>query len=774
MIIQSKLTLPRGLRKKRYVLKLLCLLVLLHGTEPCEDALAGTLKRGFAGGDTTYALATNAGWFYNWGLNRPGGDYDATFVPMFWGGVSQAGIDQVLGYGDVTHVLGFNEPERADQANLTVAQAISRWQTLEAGFAGTGTKLVSPAVSDNGDGQQWLSSFMSQADNLGLQVDAVAFHWYGVSNPNNPVGAANSLLSRVDSYHNTYNKPVWLTEFAIHDWGNNYTDEEIREANRVFLQTVIPGLESRSYVDGYSFYHWFSDAMVVEGSPLTPSTVGDVYIPTIQSGSTFDLDGQNQGDDRLYMKGGTLTNSGPEAIDAVRYLDVVSGANTLSGTSDWGIISPGKATIRSGATLRKIGTNEITISGVNISNEGTLSFISGTTALAKGTALVGTGKVSVGAAALVTLGSATDRQGVTLSQITELRGGTIFSNPILDGTHSLDNLATVYATSTFAGDGILVVNGPLVAPSSGLGGGIIKNGNGILLLNANNSYLGTTTINGGTLKLGTNGSISMSPSIEVMLPGILDTSAHVGGYDMDGQLLILEGQVAGSINAINGSTITSKGSNSQILQDLSVSDSAVRVGGVGFNEGEVSTLHIGGDYLQQADATLEFDLLDTSEYETLIITGSASLDGDLHVNAIPGFAPDFGESFTVLTANGGITGEFGTVNLPSLAAGKIFVTQYTDTAVTLAIAGSVADFDLDGDVDDADLTIWQQSYALTADGDADADGDTDGYDLMILQREFTGSLAPFTETSVVPEPATNISVCIAAGIFFMIGRTRES
>lgn len=33
-----------------------------------------------------------------------------------------------------------------------------------------------------------MADFMNQATTQGLQVDAVAFHWYGVSNPNDPTG----------------------------------------------------------------------------------------------------------------------------------------------------------------------------------------------------------------------------------------------------------------------------------------------------------------------------------------------------------------------------------------------------------------------------------------------------------------------------------------------------------------------------------------------------------------------------------------------------------
>ncbi len=113
-------------------------------------------KRGYADTGANYdrMQAINSGWYYRWSpdkanLSQP---FDAQFVPMIWGGyqANTATINKIKGYSDTEWVLGFNEPERPDQANMTVAQAISAWQTLSNGFAGSGIKLVSPAVADTG------------------------------------------------------------------------------------------------------------------------------------------------------------------------------------------------------------------------------------------------------------------------------------------------------------------------------------------------------------------------------------------------------------------------------------------------------------------------------------------------------------------------------------------------------------------------------------------------------------------------------------------------
>ncbi len=510
-------------------------------------------KRGWA--DTTPTVselgATNVGWFYRWGLNRPSGNYDANFVPMFWGGgsVTTQNINQVISDGNITHVLGFNEPESSSQANMSVATAITKWQTLQDGFSGTGINLVSPGVSDNAAGQQWLADFMTEVDNQGLQVDAVAFHWYGVDNPNNPVGAANQLLNRVDSYHNTYGRPIWLTEFAIHDWGNNYTDEEIRVANEIFLEHVIPGLESRSYVEKFAFYNWFSDSALIEGDPLAPTIVGDPYVGTIKNGDTFDINGISHGNDAFYLKGGEITNSGPAQADAMRFLDALEGTSQISGVADWHVGNQGWVRVRTGATLRKTGANQIRWNETNVTNDGEIHVSGGTLQLEQNTIFTGGGLLRLDAGGTLSLGTAVDRSGVGLNQNLELRGGTVRANVIADGSHVLSASATVYGTSVFSGDGVLFATGPLLAPAGGGGGGIIKEGTGTLYLTATNTYEGETVVKQGRLKLADTATLNNASLIRVQAGGTLDVTDFAAGYTLSGQNLKSAGQIDGSLHA---------------------------------------------------------------------------------------------------------------------------------------------------------------------------------------------------------------------------------
>ena len=246
-------------------------------------------KRGFADTGANYndLQATDAGWYYNWGTAPSSiGNYNANFYSMIWGSGQSA--DSTINYAlsvTSTYLLGFNEPERTDQANLTVAQGTAIWDRVYSDTVaynsahGTSIKLISPAVSDTGAGEAWLSSFMATE---GSKVDAVAFHWYDDDTTNGAQAAAD-FENKVQYYHNTYGKPVFITEFADHDWGGTLGTAAMIAANTQMINIVTPWLESQSYVAGYSWYNWFNDSALFNttGASLTPSSLGYTYVGAI-------------------------------------------------------------------------------------------------------------------------------------------------------------------------------------------------------------------------------------------------------------------------------------------------------------------------------------------------------------------------------------------------------------------------------------------------------------------------------------------------------------
>lgn len=581
-------------------------------------------KRGMAGGGVEFANALNSRWYYHWGNTPPAdvanGNFDGEYVPMIWSANTtnvQGRVDNILSYEEslnVEYVLGFNEPERPDQANMSVANAIAVWDIMDDQLSGAGLKLVSPAVSDNQDGRDWLADFMSQAATNNLQVDEVAFHWYGGVNPNNPTASANSFLGRVDSYHNTYGLPVWITEFAGLDFGDDsVTSPELIAANAAFLDVVIPGLESRSYVNRYSWWAYGQpdngeqdDSQVIKqiDGVWTPTVIGDQYLPSYASGETFNINGLDYGKDTIYLKGGTITNTGSTtaAIDSIH---AIEGTNTISGPADWTVGASEPIEIHAGATLLKNGNNSITYQGSTVNNRGLLHVSTGRLNLSAGAQIGGMGTFQVDGGAVLSLGAESDRAGVVISQSLDLHGATINTQPIADGTHVLSGDVTVHSTPTFSGEGLLIATGPLAAPAGGGGGGIIKDGAGMLLLNNTNTYEGTTVIKNGVLKLESAASIDTSPAIGVGPGGVLDVTAKTTGFLLDGQLMAIEGQVLGSVNATNGSTVSALGSGNSLVGNLTVSNATVSVGGPGFNETAPPTPTVSTGLQLNFDAALD-------------------------------------------------------------------------------------------------------------------------------------------------------------------------
>jgi hypothetical protein len=144
----------------------------------------------------------------------------------------------------IRYLLGFNEPDKTEQSNMTVDEAIERWPLLEE----VGVPLGSPAPANpTGD---WLQEFMQRAEAEGLRVDFVCVHWYGGTN-------VQGLLNKLEEVYNLYGKPIWITEFAPADWDANTPAENKHSPEEVltFMENALPELENLDYVDRYA---WFS------------------------------------------------------------------------------------------------------------------------------------------------------------------------------------------------------------------------------------------------------------------------------------------------------------------------------------------------------------------------------------------------------------------------------------------------------------------------------------------------------------------------------------
>lgn len=197
--------------------------------------------------------ALDVSWHYSWGSSLPASyPRGVEFVPMIWGAFGNfSSIDQAVtnvntwaNQGRVKYLLGFNEPDGAEQANLTVEKAIEAWPKL----MNANVPLGSPApIHTNA---QWLRDFMAQADAKEYRVDFIAVHWY--KGPN-----ADAFIREIEAVYAEYGLPIWITEFGVADWGvptveqNRYTAAQVL----AFMQNILPRLDDMEYVHRYAWFN---------------------------------------------------------------------------------------------------------------------------------------------------------------------------------------------------------------------------------------------------------------------------------------------------------------------------------------------------------------------------------------------------------------------------------------------------------------------------------------------------------------------------------------
>lgn len=243
-----------------------------------------TLKKGKCGWTNDPSLGES--WYYAWNKDVAWGQ-DPTppygeYVPMSWGkgGSDPGAIDDYLLMDQVTHLLGFNEPDHCDSQSgqwwnlCDVPTSVGYFENLQK----AGLRLGSPAPHEEGakTTTSWLSQFMDQAEAADIRVDFVAVHWYDWSSSpaSTPNASANVIFDRFKKYlskaYQLYRRPIWITEF-------NANPNRPRATQDAFLQLAMPYLETIGYVERYSYFQ-----------------------PVSGSGEFFDEQGQITSTGRIY------------------------------------------------------------------------------------------------------------------------------------------------------------------------------------------------------------------------------------------------------------------------------------------------------------------------------------------------------------------------------------------------------------------------------------------------------------------------------------------
>lgn len=273
---------------------------------------------------------------------------------------------------------------------------------------------------------------------------------------------------------------------------------------------------------------------------------------TIAAGGTLDLASRAATVTSIALTGGSIASVGTLTLGTSGALTTAAHASTATiagttlalgnSTTHAFTIADGaaasdltiSAALTGSATLTKSGTGTLTLSGTNSGFSGTLSHTAGTLTAATANAL-GTGQFNFNGGTLSGPGSTLTITGNSYQLQGGGTGGTLAgaSDLTLSGnwttssaaslTLNVTNTGTSTITGTFTSSGtnkILTTNvatslAMTGAISSGTGFSLIKTGAGTLVLSGANTYLGTTTINNGSLRLGASNVIADTVNIVI-------------------------------------------------------------------------------------------------------------------------------------------------------------------------------------------------------------------------------------------------------------------
>lgn len=224
-------------------------------------------KKGWCGtgsGGGPDAEMVNGTWWYSWSADqnsRTNQEYVPIKQNLGWPGWTEINNKQ-----NVSHLLGFNEPNRPDQSNMTVAQALAAWPD----YLKSGLRLGSPSPSDPfGSNGAWLYEFLDSCKARNYRVDYVAVHCYWAKSP-------QQWYNDLKYVHDRTGLPIWITE-----WNNgaNWTNETWPTSDRSYsdanatkqlndIKAILNVLDTASFVERYSIYNWVQDAraMILNGS----------------------------------------------------------------------------------------------------------------------------------------------------------------------------------------------------------------------------------------------------------------------------------------------------------------------------------------------------------------------------------------------------------------------------------------------------------------------------------------------------------------------------
>lgn len=379
---------------------------------------------------------------------------------------------------------------------------------------------------------------------------------------------------------------------------------------------------------------------------------------TDDGGKQFFIAGAGVGGNGAIVNNGT-TNQ----IEALQDLTLTADA-TVGGPARWDLRVPNghyqPILDLGGFTLTKSGSNQMSMVAVIVTNGGSIVINSGILSF-ETISSNATTPITVNAGGV--LGHYRENAGLFTAPIT-LNGGMIRD---LNGTPGSTNDSPITLTAdsfldlNVGSSDLIQLNG--VISESGGSFGFTKTNAGTYALSAVNTYSGTTYVAQGRLMLVGNGSIAQSRLINVAAGATLDASQR-----NDGALTLNAGQTLSGSGTVNGAVTNSVGATI-------APGSPAGVGTLAF----ANNLTLAGTTRMKLDRTAG------ATNDGLSVAGALAEGGALDI-ALNGGTFAAGDTFTLFSATGGISGAFTATNLPALPGGLGWVTTNLANGVLSIVA----------------------------------------------------------------------------------------
>jgi fibronectin-binding autotransporter adhesin len=487
-----------------------------------------------------------------------------------------------------------------------------------------------------------------------------------------PASSINSVQTSVANQVNLINSQGLVLNY----WdGGAATRNDGHIAGGDGTWIAAPGNDNWALADG-SINALYQDASIAiftgtAGTVTVDASLGDISV----SGMQFASDGYRiQGDAITLNSGGNAirVGDGTDAGAAFRATidSELSGDGTLDKTDLGTLVLTGENTY-SGGTIISAGTLQLGDGGTagsligDVTNNGTLAF-DRSDALTIGGVISGGGVV---------------RQSGTGTTVLTGVGSTAGSLEIEHGTLELASGASLAAVSTTVAAGTTLRNEGTLTGTTGdntftlegalIGRADLLDGNDAVQIAAGASY-SQAAFDGGdgvdTLDLTSGAALTLSPTFATNFEHLVKRGN--GTFTMSGTVDEFRDSItiaAGNVQLANASIVT----------DQMNVESGVTVTGTGslsgslMNAGLLSpgnspgTLVIGGSYVQDASGTLVSQITRTGT-DLLDVAGTAALAGTHQIQVEYGLYLD-GTTQTLIAADGGISGDFGSVQMNASA-----------------------------------------------------------------------------------------------------------